>query len=205
MPWRERRDHMNINGINYGTSVPASTIASKTNGTTSTKTTRINNTSSISNVIYDVSNSAEDTSSHQTKNETLITQLKADAAQRTFQLQNLVKKMMQQQGIAIGKADDIWSVLANGEFTVDAETKAQAQKDIAEDGYWGVAQTSDRIIEFAKALTGGDASKAEAMRTAFEKGFKEAAKTWGKELPSISQDTYNAVMAKFDNWIQESN
>ena len=78
--------------------------------------------------------------------------------------------------------------------------KAQAQKDIADDGYWGVNQTSDRIIEFAKALVGDDPEKAEQMRAAFEKGFKAATKSWGKELPSISQRTYDAVMSKFDDW-----
>ena len=41
------------------------------------------------------------------------------------------------------------------------------------------------------------------MKNAFEKGFKEATKTWGKDLPSLSQDTYNAVMEKFDQWAGE--
>ena len=35
-------------------------------------------------------------------------------------------------------------------LTVDADTIAQAKKDIAEDGYWGVEKTSDRILDFAK-------------------------------------------------------
>ena len=78
--------------------------------------------------------------------------------------------------------------------------KAQAQKDIADDGYWGVEQTSDRIIEFAKGLVGDDPEKAEQMRAAFEKGFKAATKSWGSKLPDISQRTYDAVMSKFDDW-----
>ncbi len=88
---------------------------------------------------------------------------------------------------------------------MDAATKAQAQADIAEDGYWGVNQTSDRIIDFAKALTGGDPSKAEAMRDAFKKGFEQATKTWGDKLPDISQKTYDAAMKKFDDWAAEAN
>ena len=36
------------------------------------------------------------------------------------------------------------------------------------------------------------------MRQAFIKGYKQATKTWGRELPQISQDTYKAVMEKFD-------
>jgi hypothetical protein len=70
--------------------------------------------------------------------------------------------------------------------------------DIAEDGYWGVNQTSDRIIQFATALTGGDPDKIESMREAFKKGYAQAEKTWGGSLPEISQKTYDAVMEKFD-------
>lgn len=84
-------------------------------------------------------------------------------------------------------------------FTVDAETKAKAQKDIAEDGYWGVEQTSDRIVSFATALAGDDSKALEKMRDAFVKGYKQAEKQWGGKLPDISQRTYDAVMKKFDS------
>lgn len=45
--------------------------------------------------------------------------------------------------------------LASGNFTVDAATKAQAQADIAEDGYWGVSQTSQRLFDFGKCTWQG--------------------------------------------------
>ena len=134
----------------------------------------------------------------------LINKLKADVEARTAQFRSLVEKLIMGQGNAIGTADDIWSFLRKGDFTVDAATKAQAQADIAEDGYWGVEQTSDRIIDFAKALTGGDPDKIEEMKEAFEKGFKQAEKTWGGELPEISKKTYDAVFEKFDAWAAES-
>ncbi len=133
-----------------------------------------------------------------------IQKLKADAEERTSQLKNLVEKLMLGQGNAIGTADDMWSFLRTGNFTVDEATKAQAQADIAEDGYWGVEQTSDRILDFAKALCGGDPDKIEEMKSAFEKGFKLAEKTWGGKLPDISQRTYDATMKKFDAWASES-
>lgn len=131
----------------------------------------------------------------------IIEKMKSDVEQRTAQMKSLVESMMKNQGVQIGAADDIWRFLAGGNFTVTEAAKAQAQEAISENGYWGVEQTSERIVEFAKALTGGDASKAEEMRDAFIKGFKEATKSWGKELPSISQDTYDAVMKKFDTWV----
>lgn len=136
-----------------------------------------------------------------TDHSAIIAQLKADAEQRTAQLRSLVESMMKQQGEHIGTADSMWRFLASGNFTVTAEAKAQAEAAIAEDGYYGVKQTSQRIFDFAKALTGGDVSKAEEMREAFIKGFKEATKSWGKELPEISQKTYDAVMDKFDEWV----
>lgn len=130
----------------------------------------------------------------------LVSQLKADAESRTAQLTSLVTQMMQKQGVAIGTADDMWKFLASGNFTVDPATKAQAEADIAEDGYWGVSQTSQRIFDFAMALSGGDEKMMEKMRTAFEKGFEQATHTWGKELPSISKDTYDAVEKLFDDY-----
>lgn len=138
------------------------------------------------------------------QNTELVNKLKADAEAHTQQLQNIVQQLMTKQGQTYNTANDIWKFLASGDFTVDAATKEQAQKDIAEDGYWGVEQTSDRIIDFAKALTGGDPSKIEDMREAFKKGYEQAEKTWGGELPEISKKTYDAVMEKFDKMAEEA-
>ncbi|MCI8282085.1 MAG: hypothetical protein HFI76_10415 [Lachnospiraceae bacterium] len=131
----------------------------------------------------------------------IIAKMKADTEQRTNQMRSMVESMMKNQGQQIGNADSMWRFLAGGNFTVSAAAKAQAEAAIADDGYWGVSQTSERILNFAKALTGGDASKAEEMRAAFEKGFKQATKSWGQQLPSISQRTYDAVMEGFDKWV----
>lgn len=137
-------------------------------------------------------------------NAAIIAQMKADTEKRTQQLTDLVHQMISQQGKTLGKADSIWSFLAGGDFTVSPEVKAQAQADIAEDGYWGVDQTSDRILDFAKALSGDDPSKADELLSAFKKGFEQATKSWGKDLPSISQDTYKAVEEKFNKWKNEA-
>ena len=65
-------------------------------------------------------------------------------------------------------------------------------------------QTSGRILDFATALTGGDPSKIEDMRKAFKKGYEQAEKTWGGELPEISKKTYDAVMAGFDKMAEDA-
>ena len=131
-------------------------------------------------------------------NSEVITKLKADAEARYNQLQDIVSQLISKQSNAFATATDMWNLLREGQLEVDPETKAQAQKDIAEDGYWGVEATSQRIIDFANALTGGDPSKIDAMKDAFLKGFKQAEKTWGGKLPEISQRTYDAVLEKFD-------
>lgn len=158
-------------------------------------------------VIYEKSEetTVDSTKKTYTPNTELISKLKADADARTAQLRSLVEQLLTKQGNAYGAATDMWQFLASGNFTVDAATKAQAQADIAEDGYWGVEQTSDRILDFAKALSGGDPDKIEELREAFKKGFKDATGAWGKDLPDISQKTYDAVMDKFDAWSAEAN
>ncbi len=132
----------------------------------------------------------------------LIQKMNADMEAQKSQLFDIVRQSITGQGksFAMASDDDMWKFLADGDFTVDAATKAQAQQDISEDGYWGVNKTSDRILDFAKALSGDDPGKAEELIDAFKKGFEEATKTWGKDLPDISSKTYDAVLEKFDAW-----
>lgn len=130
----------------------------------------------------------------------LIKQLKADQASREQNLVNLVNKMMSQQTSAYGHANNIWKFIASGNYTVDAETQAQAKADIAEDGYYGVKQTSQRLFDFASALAGDDVEKMKKMQAAVEKGYKLAEKAWGGELPGISQDTLAATNKLFEDY-----
>ena len=132
----------------------------------------------------------------------LVNQLNADMEKRQAQLLDLVQKTISGQVGAYGKAtgDDIWKFLASGKFTVDSATKAQAQADISEDGYWGVKQTSQRLFDFASALAGDDVEKMKSMQEAIEKGYKQAEKTWGKELPEISKNTLDATNKLFEDY-----
>lgn len=172
----------------------------------SAETAQKTETSNNDGVIYEPSEQSAAVSSPKkyTPDTNLINKLKADAEARTQQLRSLVEKMLSGQTNAYGKANDIWQFLRSGEYTVDAATKLQAQADIAEDGYWGVEQTSDRIIDFANALTGGDPDKIEEMREAFKKGYRQAENKWGGSLPDISQRTYDAVMKKFDELAEKA-
>lgn len=134
----------------------------------------------------------------------LVNKLKEDQASRQKQLTDLVMQMMSKQAgtfsVASNDEDGIWKFLASGKYEVDEETKAQAQKDIAEDGYYGVKQTSERLFDFASALAGDDVDKMKKMQEAMLKGFEAATKAWGKELPQISKDTLEAANKLFDNY-----
>ncbi|MBE5832720.1 MAG: hypothetical protein IJJ64_11945 [Butyrivibrio sp.] len=200
---------MSVNGVTEVTNNIATTYASAVNPS-SVEEKKKDEEVKVKEKAVDVYEKSDESTkkttaySKETDRAKIIQQLKADDAIRQQQLLDIVNKMMGKQakafGIANSDSDDesIWRFLAKGDFTVDAATKAQAQADIAEDGYWGVQQTSDRILDFAKALAGDDPDKLENMRAAFEKGYKQAEKTWGGELPEISKQTFDAVMKGFD-------
>ena len=156
-------------------------------------------------VVYEKSKETENVKvNNKVDRDAIIAQMKADTDARMAQMQDLVRKMMQGQGNALAQSDDIWKFLASGDFTVSEAAKLKAQEDISENGYWGVEQTSQRILDFAKALAGNDPSKADELLEAFKKGYQEATGAWGKELPEISQKTYKAVEEKFAAWKEEA-
>lgn len=186
---------MSVNGITNTGSIDYAAYNAAAKATE--KATENSSAKNESGVVYEPANAS--TAKTYKQDTALVQKLKADAEARTAQFKSLVEQLICKQSTTFGQATDIWSFLAKGDFTVDAATKEEAQKAISEDGYWGVEKTSDRIIEFATALTGGDPDKIESMRDAFLKGYKQAEKTWGGELPEISKKTYDAVLKKFDD------
>lgn len=194
-----------IQGVSNTTYTPAAT--DKTAATAAnTAATKTDDTAAV----YEKSTETGSDKTKSTDRSAIVAQLKADQEARLNSLKSLVEKVITKQGQTFAWANSsnedllndssFWNAIRTGNFTVDAETAAQAQADIADDGYWGVNQTSDRLVDFAKALTGGDSSKIESMRSAIKKGFDEAKKLWGGELPEISQKTYDATMKKLDEW-----
>jgi hypothetical protein len=159
-------------------------------------------------VVYDKSGEKVDNSTYSinkmsaTDRAAIVDQLKEDARQREQQLVSIVHRTIADQAGAYGKAtgNDIWTLLSGGKVTVTAAEKAQAQRDISEDGYYGVKQTSQRLFDFACALAGDDVDKMKEMQKAMEKGFKQATKTWGRELPAICKETMNAANKLFEEY-----
>ena len=182
---------MSVNGITSGVSnsYPSTSVSRETASKTETKKT------ADTGVVYEPSTSAKDSSTKVTDYSSIVASMKKELSSKNEQLQNLVNKLLSNQAKKYISISDMFK-----DIQVDEQTKIQAQKDISDDGYWGVEQTSDRLVSMAKALSGGDSSKADAMISAIEKGFDEATKAWGDKLPDICQKTIDAAKQKLQNW-----
>ncbi|MCA1796978.1 MAG: hypothetical protein LC645_05465 [Geobacteraceae bacterium] len=111
-------------------------------------------------------------------------------------LRSLVIKTFEEQGLA--------TKLSMGEASVDIESLSpeQAQKLVAEDGYFGVEQTSERIFQSAVSIASGDPARLDAIMQGVEDGFAEAEKAFGGTLPDISYQTRDAAMEKLNDWAE---
>ena len=116
------------------------------------------------------------------------------APDSTDSLRQMIVTLFREQGLSARIAAD--------DTTIDFQklTPEQAQDLIAEDGYFGVARTSERIVTAAVALAGNDPEKLDQIKAGIDKGFEMAAQALGGALPDISSQTYDAVMEKLDAW-----
>jgi len=91
-----------------------------------------------------------------------------------------------------------------GSSKVSEEDRLKAQEMISEDGYFGVSKTTERIMDFAKALAGSNQSEQmiDLLWGAAKKGFDNVAKMFGglDKMPQISRDTLDAVNKAFEDW-----
>lgn len=118
-----------------------------------------------------------------------IAQMKSDML---VNYQNMVQQMLGYQ-----KED--------GTLEVPSRVQVAAQASLEGEGYWSPESVAGRILDMAKGLSGGDASKFELLKEAALKGFEEAEKMWGGELPSITETTKDLVIKGFDDWYNELN
>lgn len=126
-------------------------------------------------------------------NITSIEQLKKDSEKTYANLIRMIEDMLRKQG----KSLDLLN--SNDMVKIDEATRAEAKELIGPDGSLGIEAVSDRIVDFAIAISGGDKSKLDTLIEAIDKGFKEAERILGG-LPDISLKTYDRIMEKLDNW-----
>lgn len=111
-------------------------------------------------------------------------------------LRSRLVTLLQEQNVAVQIATD------SSEIDISSLTPEEAQVLVAEDGYFGVEQTSERVFQFAVGLAGNDPSRRDEVLRGIEDGFAEAEQAWGGKLPEISYQTQDAIMNKIDNWLE---
>jgi len=79
----------------------------------------------------------------------------------------------------------------------------EAKALVADDGFFGISQTSARIADFVIQGAGDDLSKLQAGRSGMLQGFSEAEKLWGGKLPEISYTTMQKALEKVDARVKE--
>ena len=85
-----------------------------------------------------------------------------------------------------------------GELTQD-----EAKALVAEDGFFGIAQTSQRIADFVVIGAGDDVEKLKAGKKGMLQGFKDAEAMWGEKLPDISYTTMQKAVEMVDKRLSE--
>lgn len=154
-------------------------------------------------VVFEKSDEKKKASTNQIYNkDAVVAKLKADQQSRLDSLQSLVSKLLNKQGSTFDLANGtgLAAKFREAAKNADPDTIKAAKESIGEDGYWGVNQTSDRLVSMAIALSGGDTTKADEMMAAIEKGYKQATHAWGEKLPQICQDTMEATRQKMNDW-----
>jgi len=79
----------------------------------------------------------------------------------------------------------------------------EAKALVADDGFFGISQTSARLADFVINGAGDDLSKLQAGRSGMLQGFSEAEKLWGGKLPEISYTTMQKALEKVDARVAE--
>lgn len=99
---------------------------------------------------------------------------------------------------------DLKSSLIYNDNPISELSSEQATELVSEKGYFGVAQTSQRIIDFVINGAGDDIERLKSGREGILEGFKEAEKAWGGKLPEISYETLAKSLETIDEKIREN-
>ena len=117
-------------------------------------------------------------------------------SKKTFTWQSGIKERAAAQGF------DLEQLEYNGRPLTEI-TPDEATELVAEDGYFGVDQTSKRLANFVIKGGGDDLQRLQAGREGIVQGFNEAEEIWGGKLPEISYQTLDKALSMIDARIQE--
>lgn len=128
-----------------------------------------------------------------------INKLISDNEKRINEFKEQIKKMIAKQG------EESNITLLGQEINVSLEDSQKAAQKVEEGGEYSIEAVATRIMDMAKALSGGDKSKISLLKDAVKKGFEAAGMEFndGAELPEICNKTYDEIMKRFDDWQKE--
>ena len=99
--------------------------------------------------------------------------------------------------------DDVMVDASAFDLPAIGTTPEEAAAAIAEGGNYSVDAVATRIFSLAQTIANGDSERLATMKSAVEKGFKEAGVTFNSvtksSLPQICNDTYDEIMKRFAN------
>ncbi|OPL13545.1 MAG: hypothetical protein AVO39_10455 [delta proteobacterium MLS_D] len=132
------------------------------------------------------------------RDEATVARLMQEAEAVHQKLCDLVTTLIRKQGISLNRLARL-----AGQGETDRAPRVELEALLGRHGELGVEAVSDRIIAFARALSGGDPSRITELREAIIQGFREAEAMLGY-LPDISRHTHDRVMEKLDVWLAET-
>ena len=132
-----------------------------------------------------------------------IEALKEQADAATENLRKLVEELILKQNKNYKVAEGDTSEDLAAKLGITSEDVEAAKQAVSEDGEFGVKAMSDRLVNFAIAVSDGDKSKLSELTAAIDKGFEQAKEALGGELPDISQQTYDETMRKLNEWAKD--
>ena len=152
------------------------------------------------------------------KKESEITNLTAKDISNSYFLQyqkEIVKSsssnLLAQSGLSFNAPKNLSEILSGldlvstgyNDKSLNELSSDEANDLISENGFFGIVNTADRIASFVLNGTGDDVEKLKAGREGVAKGFEDAKKIWGGELPEISQKTIEKTLETLDKKIAE--
>lgn len=159
-----------------------------------------------SEVVYDNSKKFDGLSTYNKKGKPLdpktIEAMKSEAEKHYSKMIESIKQMIIKQGYENGASLKKTEILNISYFNISSEKLEfiETETDIDNSAnYWSAEATAERIVNFAKEISGGDTSKYETLKKAIQKGFDKAISLFDK-TPEISQKTFDLAMKGLDSW-----
>lgn len=207
---------MNLNGINpysynsydsyYNSTASQTRSASNNVDTVKTETavsTYPDNSYSAPAAVYEPSEAGSEY--YAGKLTGITTKMRSDNAKEVIQMQSYVANTFLKQGIVAGTAASSWKVLSGGgSASSGASIIARAKTDISKNGYWGIEQTSDRVMSYAKKLSGGNKSVMNELAKSVAHSYSESTQNSNSYAAALASDTYNSINFKFDQWFNQN-